>query len=231
MLRIVKLLCLLAVLAAGAATAAAATASRPRGATARCHDGTYSFAERRSRACTHHGGVTEWLRAPHAARRERLRADHSVLLAPRTRTHHCTLGALPDRSCSPGAYSPRLTKAVICSSRFRRRKLRRVSRSEKHVVQREYGLPTGSYSRALVIDHIVPLRLGGTNNVANLFPEEYAFAGHSPGYVIKNRLDRRLYTRVCAGRVSLRAAQRHIGANWESLFREMFGHAAGHRKA
>jgi 5-methylcytosine-specific restriction endonuclease McrA len=208
MLRLVKLLCLLAALVAGAAAATGATASRPVGAIA-------------------HGGVMKSLDDLHAARRTRLRVGHSVLLAPRTRTSHCRLAALPDRSCSPGAYSPRLTKAVICSSRFHHRKTTRVSRSEKHAVEREYGLPTGSYSRALVIDHIVPLRVGGTNNIANLFPEEYAFANHSPGYVVKNRLDGQLRARICAGRIALRAAQRQIAANWERLFRKTFGHPAG----
>lgn len=226
-----KLLCLLAVLSAGAATAAAAAASGPRGATAHCRDGTHTHAKRPSRACTPHGGVTKWLRRPHAAKRKRLRAGHIVLLAPRTRTSRCTLDARPDRSCSPGAYSSRLTRAVICSSRFRRRRLPRLSRSEKHAVEREYGLATGFYSRALEIDHIVPLRLGGSNSVANLFPEEYAFANHSPGYVIKNRLDRRIHSLVCAGRISLRNAQRRIAANWERLYRKTFGRAApGHRK-
>lgn len=35
--------------------------SAPRGATARCVDGTYSFSKNRRGACSHHGGVAEWL--------------------------------------------------------------------------------------------------------------------------------------------------------------------------
>jgi hypothetical protein len=166
-----------------------------------------------------------------AAKRHRVKLGRTVLLEPRKRTSECVLDSLPDRRCSPGAYSSRLTKTVICSSRFHRGKLRRLSRSEEHAVEREYDLPAGSYRDALEIDHIVPLRLGGSNNVANLFPQEYAFANHSPGYVIKNRLDARLHTLVCAGRIGLRTAQRRIAANWEKLYREMFGHAAGHKKA
>jgi uncharacterized protein DUF3761/glucodextranase-like protein len=34
---------------------------QPAGATAKCEDGTYSFSESRSGACSHHGGVAEWL--------------------------------------------------------------------------------------------------------------------------------------------------------------------------
>jgi hypothetical protein len=33
----------------------------PRGATAQCRDGTYSFSQSRRGTCSHHGGVREWL--------------------------------------------------------------------------------------------------------------------------------------------------------------------------
>lgn len=33
----------------------------PRGATARCVDGTYSFSQNRRGTCSHHGGVAQWL--------------------------------------------------------------------------------------------------------------------------------------------------------------------------
>lgn len=33
----------------------------PRGATARCVDGTYSFSKNRRGTCSHHGGVAQWL--------------------------------------------------------------------------------------------------------------------------------------------------------------------------
>jgi hypothetical protein len=155
----------------------------------------------------------------------RFRLDRVVLLAPRTRKSGCRLGALPDRRCSPGAYSPRLTKAVICSSHFRARYTRTTPLSRKYAVERNYGLPAGHFRRALEIDHIVPLMIGGTNSMANLFPEEYAFADHSPGYLVKDRLNRRLRVLICAGRMSLRTAQRSIAANWEQLYQAVFGRA------
>ena len=34
----------------------------PRGASAHCSDGTYSFSENHRGTCSHHGGVVEWLR-------------------------------------------------------------------------------------------------------------------------------------------------------------------------
>src|ERR1700686_4869713 len=33
----------------------------PKGATAQCNDGSYSFSRHRSGTCSHHGGVRQWL--------------------------------------------------------------------------------------------------------------------------------------------------------------------------
>jgi hypothetical protein len=33
----------------------------PKGATAQCADGTYSFSQSRRGTCSHHGGVAKWL--------------------------------------------------------------------------------------------------------------------------------------------------------------------------
>ena len=33
----------------------------PKGATAQCRDGTYSFSQSRRGTCSHHGGVAKWL--------------------------------------------------------------------------------------------------------------------------------------------------------------------------
>lgn len=34
----------------------------PKGATARCKDGTYSFSKHHQGTCSHHGGVAQWYR-------------------------------------------------------------------------------------------------------------------------------------------------------------------------
>ena len=138
----------------------------PPGATARCTDGTYSFSQHRSGTCSHHGGVAQWLgRAASAPA-----SGHVVLLAPRTRARDCRLGALPDRACSPGATMSGLTQAVLCAPGFSTASIRNVPESEKHRVEVEYGLAPGAYGSRLEIDHIVPLELGGSNDIANLFP-------------------------------------------------------------
>ena len=37
-------------------------AMAPKGATAKCKDGTYSMSQHHSGTCSHHGGVSDWLK-------------------------------------------------------------------------------------------------------------------------------------------------------------------------
>jgi hypothetical protein len=147
----------------------------------------------------------------------------TVLLKKRTKTGGCKLGALPDRRCSPGAYYSGLTKAVICSSSFHTGTIRNVPQSEKYAVEREYGLAAKLYGRTLEIDHIVSLELGGSNDIANLYPEEAKLPAKAPGFHVKDKLENKLHALVCAGAMSLRAAQRGIAGNWEKLYKKVFG--------
>ena len=201
------------------ATSPAASASAPPGATARCRDGTYSYSKHHSGTCSHHGGVAVWLDGSESSAGSTTTVGATVLLAPRTRSHGCRRGTEPDRSCSPGAYYGRLTRAVICSPNFRTSSIRNVSQAEKFAVEREYGMPAGYYGRSLEIDHIVSLELGGSNDIANLFPEP----GSGPAsYRAKDRLENRLHALVCAGRMNLRTAQREIARDWKALYTRVF---------
>jgi len=204
----------------GVLASAASSGTPPPGATARCRDGTYSYSQHRSGTCSHHGGVAEWLTSSGSG--SKVAVGETVLLARRTRTSGCTLGARPDRACSPGAYYSRLTKKVICSPGFRTSTIRNVPEDEKFAVEREYGLAPGHYGSALEIDHIVSLELGGSNDMANLFPERLH---PQPGYRVKDRLENRVHDLVCAGTMSLRSAQRQIAVDWEALYRKVFGAA------
>jgi hypothetical protein len=144
----------------------------------------------------------------------------TVLFARRTRSQTCKRGALPDRRCSPGAYSSKLTKAVICSSTFRTGSIRNVPTSEKHAVETEYGMVAKSYGRTIEIDHIVSLELGGSNDIANLYPEP---GSGKASYHVKDKLENRLHSMLCAGSITLAAARRGIASNWGVLYKRVFG--------
>jgi hypothetical protein len=217
----------LACLTGGALPASAAVRDAPPGATARCRDGTYSFSAHHSGTCSHHGGVARWLdggAAPVGAAigvvaAPRAAVGATVLLRARTRATGCVRGVEPDRRCSPGAVSAGLTKDVICAAGFHTSSIRNVPETEKHQVEAEYGMAQRPYGSTLEIDHIVSLELGGSNDIANLFPER------APGYHLKDRLENRLHALVCSGRMTLRAAQRGIAANWQRLYASVFGAA------
>jgi Protein of unknown function (DUF3761) len=212
--------------------AAASGDGAPPGATARCRDGTYSFSQHHQGTCSHHGGVAAWLdggtgtstptrrSGPKASTPGTVKVGDTILLAPRTKGAGCTLGPAPDRRCSPGAIYSKLTHAVICSPGFRTSAIRNVPESVKFAVERAYGMRPGHYGSALEIDHIVSLELGGSNDIANLFPEKL---NARPGYRMKDRLENRLHAMVCAGSVGLHAAQREIAANWQGLYERVFG--------
>lgn len=146
----------------------------------------------------------------------------SVAFGRRTRTRGCKLGANPDQRCSPGAYYNRLTRAVLCSTRFSTGSVRNVSPATKRAVEIAYGLPPRDYGRSFEIDHVVPLEVGGSNAIANLFPERLTAR---PGYRVKDRLENKLHTLVCSGSITLRNAQRQIAENWQALYRKVFGRA------
>jgi hypothetical protein len=211
------------IVVAAFAFAGAAPSAPPSGATALCRDGTYSYSKHHSGTCSYHGGVAKWLDGSGTGRSSRARkvnVGQTVLLRARTATSGCTLGPNPDRRCSPGAYYSKLTKRVICGAGFRTSAIRNVLQSEKYAVEIEYGLAPVHYGHSLEIDHIVSLELGGSNDIANLFPEKL---NAGPGYKVKDRLENEVHDWVCAGKIGLRPAQRQIAGDWQALYRKVFG--------
>jgi hypothetical protein len=205
----------------------AGAATPPPGATALCRDGTYSFSQHHSGTCSHHGGVAKWLdgttggaTSSSSSGATAVAVGHTVLLAGRSKSSGCRRGPLPDHRCSPGAYYSGLTKQVICSASFHTGSVRNVPQAEKYAVEREYGMPARLYGRAIEIDHIISLELGGSNDIANLYPEPGA---GNANYHIKDRLENRLRAMVCGGQITLHAAQAGIATNWELLYRRVYG--------
>ncbi len=213
----------------GLAVAISSASSAPPGATARCYDGTYSYSQHRQGTCSHHGGVAVWLNGGSTATKKSSGASagtvdvgKTVLLKKRSKTSGCKLGPNPDRRCSPGAYYSKLTKAVICSSSFHTGSIRNVPQSEKYAVETEYGMAEKLYGRTLEIDHIISLELGGSNDIANLYPER---ASPAPGYHVKDKLENKLHSLVCSGQMTLSSARVGIASNWQKLYRTVYGTA------
>jgi hypothetical protein len=80
-----------------------------------------------------------------------------------------------------------------------------------------YQIPTESES-IYSIDQLVPGSLGGSNDLANLWPQPVQI---QPGPAEKDQLENTLRDQVCAGKVSLEDAQRSIALNWLAEYQKM----------
>jgi hypothetical protein len=83
---------------------------------------------------------------------------------------------------------------------------RHLTMAEKKAVAAEYGY-TGPDS-AVEYDHLIPLELGGSNDLKNIWPQPIAQAH------VKDRLEQYLHDQVVAGKIPIREAQHRIAANW-----------------
>jgi hypothetical protein len=131
----------------------------------------------------------------------------------------CTVrGALPDATCTPGAVFQSATKAIICVSGYTMT-VRDVPQSLKNKVFSEYGITTHNGS-TYEVDHLIPLEIGGSNDIKNLWPEA---ANPTPGFHDKDKLENYLHKVVCNGSMSLSEAQKEISMDWLTTYKNLLG--------
>ena len=124
-------------------------------------------------------------------------------------------GYLPDPTCSPGDILSSNT-SVICVTGYTAT-VRNVSEKKKNGVYAAYGVvnrTTGEYE----MDHIIPLELGGSNEVKNLFPEP---ADPHPGFHEKDKVENWLHDQVCNHGMPIEYAQTLIAKNWTMAYELM----------
>jgi hypothetical protein len=120
-------------------------------------------------------------------------------------------GLLPDPRCTPGAVQT-TDRAIVCGTSTRSR--REVSEETRSRVFAEYGLSPHHAPGAYELDHLIPLELGGSNDIANLWPEA------APGFHRKDEVENYLHDSVCSGRMSIPDAQRAIAADWTQFVQQ-----------
>lgn len=144
-------------------------------------------------------------------------------------TPGCSPSAPPAAPASPGdspyLQNPRLTPGAtarvslsqVCAEGYAET-VRDVPIDEKEQVYAEYGI-THHAPGAYEVDHLIPLELGGSNSIRNLWPQPYKSPWNAH---VKDKLEDALHHRVCSGQLDLQAAQQMIRTDWVAAYRSVF---------
>ncbi len=136
-------------------------------------------------------------------------------LDQRTKTADCKVnGDLPDHACTPGAIFTTAIKDQICQPGYSS-SVRDVPQSVKNQVYIEYAITThiaGQYE----VDHFISLELGGSNDIANLWPEA---ANPIPGFHEKDKVENFLHDKLCLGKINLTEAQDLESNHWLEVYK------------
>jgi hypothetical protein len=118
----------------------------------------------------------------------------------------------PDSTLTPGAVFDDVGAEQVCVAGYAS-SVRNVTSAERAQVYAEYGVD--NVPGADEVDHFIPLELGGSNDITNLWPEPYLPA---PGAHDKDRVENYLHDLVCSGAMALADAQAAIAADWYAVF-------------
>jgi len=128
---------------------------------------------------------------------------------------------LPDPKRTPGDTFD-VTAQDVCVPGYAK-KVRAVPAWLKRQAYAEYGITEykpGDYEVA----HLIPLSLGGSNSIRNLWPESTK-ASPWNSYV-KDALERKLHKLVCAGQLDLKTAQSEIASSWIEAYKKYVSESA-----
>lgn len=135
---------------------------------------------------------------------------------------------LPDPVVTTGAVRIS-SKAKVCSIKWGKDE-RHVTQKMKDDVYAEYGTAPGQgvcafethpgangkpVTEGCEIDHLISRELGGADSPANLWPQPYT---QHPGAHEKDWLENELHKEVCAGTITLQAAQNEIKTDWYAAY-------------
>lgn len=96
----------------------------------------------------------------------------------------------------------------------RAKEVRDVTVSVKKQVFKRYGIPWSDHA-LYEVDHFIPIELGGSNHINNLWPQLYL---PKPGAREKDVCESFLHREVCIGRMTLLDARTEIWRDWYKCY-------------
>ena len=134
--------------------------------------------------------------------------------------------AVPDPKLTPGV-TVEISHKTLCETKWGKDK-RFVTPAMKREVFESYGIKCkplfkGAHLKACKgweVDHLISRELGGADDVKNLWPESYTGPWNAH---LKDRVENRLHKEVCAGNITIDAAQKEILSDWRIPFKRYFG--------
>ncbi|HEU5114753.1 MAG TPA: HNH endonuclease signature motif containing protein [Candidatus Paceibacterota bacterium] len=164
------------------------------------------------------GGAADSRRLASLAASEGIASGTPIFFLERTKSSDCLIrGPYPDPSCTPGALFSEASKDIVCASGYTA-SVRYVTSGTKKKIYTEYGIAYPKQRGLYEVDHFIPLELGGSNDIANLFPEA---ATPTLGFHEKDVVEDYLHEEVCGGRIGLAAAQALIAKDWAAVYRSI----------
>jgi hypothetical protein len=123
----------------------------------------------------------------------------------------------PDRNLTPGA-TRQVPMNEMCAAP-REEVIGEVSLPLREKVLQEYGI-ANARPEDYEIDYLIAPRLGGIEDIHNLWPEPYrarVWNAH-----VKDALEERLHEMVCSGQLDLQTAQHDIATDWIAAYKKYF---------
>jgi len=130
---------------------------------------------------------------------------------------------LPNLKLTPGDTFPGVTASDVCSYGWAKEH-REVSPADKSRAYDQYpdwrrtcACEWGNVPDCCEVDHLIPLELGGSNDIKNLWPQPI---DPRPGSFEKDQLEDNLHQLVCKGTIALSDAQKCVVSNWVECWKK-----------